>query len=284
MVGGFGFLLLLLLAGSLAGLSMAQPTRYRVEAWSRGRGLGLTSANRPVVGYYLRTARLLRLIGAMAGTVLPGLVMLAYQGEKSALGTFSGVAWAYVGYLVGSLYAELSLARPTGGRRAASLAPRSLGDYLPLSHVWAQRGLAGAVVAGGAFASLLDPAPVVWVNGFGTGAGAIVVALMALTVAVVVETLERWIVRRPQPLTRPDLVAADDAIRSHSLHSFCGSALALLVLLASAQAAVLGQRDLAGLRRPLFAAAAFGLLASFAICMSFAHRTWQVHRPVASVS
>ncbi len=232
-----------------------------------------------MIRYYLRTAKQLRVLGVIGGAVLPSLVALALQGSLHGMSVLWAVPWAYVGYLVGSLYAELALARPAPARRTASLELRSLRDYLPGHNLWVQRALAGAVVVVGTVATAVDPAPVLWVDGYGTPRDATVLAGVAVAVAVLVEILERWIVRRPQPLSGPDLVAADDAIRAQSLHSLCGSGLALLVLLASAQAVVLGQRDVGDLRRPVFAAAALGLLASVITCMSFGHRAWRVRRP-----
>ena len=102
-----------------------------VDEWALDRGLRLTDASRPMVGYYLRTARMLRFVGAVAGLVLPSLAAMAWNGHRDSVSTLSGVAWAYAGYLVGSLYAEVAVVRPSGQRRAASLLPRSLGDYLP---------------------------------------------------------------------------------------------------------------------------------------------------------
>jgi len=264
---------------------LAPAGRGDVDSWSRAHGLRLTDGNRPMVGYYLRTARQLRGIGMVAGAVLPAFVVRAYGGGMPEMAALWGIAWAYVGYLVGSLYAELALARPGSSRRAASLEPRSLHAYLPRRHLWWQRAVAGGVVGGGALAAILGPAPAVWVEGYGTGREpAALLSVSAIVVAVVAEVLERWLIRRPQPLSRPDLVAADDAIRSQSVHSLCGSSLALLVLLAAAQAVVLAQRDLGDLRRPVFAAAAFGLFASYVTCMRFGHRAWRVQRAEGAVS
>jgi hypothetical protein len=289
-VQSFGVSVSFLLLGVIALLWIMRLARWLVlggrdvEDWAQAHSLVLTAQNRPMICYYLRTATLLRVAGVVAGAVLPTFVVMALDGRRHGLAPFTGVAGAYVGFLVGALYAELALSRPTGRRRAASLAPRTIGDYLPGHHLWGQRLLALAVAAAGAVALGLDTGSPVWVDGRGaSGRDAVTVAVLAVAVAVAVEALERWVVRRPQPLSRPDLVAADDAIRSQSVHTLCGSGLALLVLLGSAQAAVLGQREIGELRRPAFAAAAGGLLASYVICVWFGNRRWRVRRPVAAI-
>ena len=260
-------------------VALAPPRRRRLDEWAEAHGLVLTAVNRPMVRYYLRTARLLRSLGVLAGAVLPTLAVRAWGGDQGT-GVPWGIVWAYVGYLVAALYAELTVVRPAPARRLASLAPRRLEDYLPAPHRWVQWSAAGAVVVGALAAAALDPAPTRWANGYGSGRTPVVLAAVAVGVAAVVELLERWVVRRPQPLGSADLVAADDAIRSQSVHSLCGGGVALLVLLASAQAAALGQRDLGDLRRALFAAAAGGVLASYVACKWLAHRAWRVRRPM----
>ena len=98
--------------------------------WAQARGFELTPENRPVVARYLRRARLLPVCGALAGVLLPTLVQLLWHGELVILGfhsdgsgaPYAGPFEVYIGYLLGALCAEVSLARPRDpARRSASL-------------------------------------------------------------------------------------------------------------------------------------------------------------------
>ena len=121
----------------------------RLLQWAQARGLELTPDNRPVVARYLRRARWLPVLGALVAVVLPTVVELVRSGELVILGfhtdgsgaPYAGPMEAYIGYLLGALCAEVSLARPTRSppvaRRAS--APRELADYLPRRLLVAQR-------------------------------------------------------------------------------------------------------------------------------------------------
>src|SRR5919198_149834 len=125
--------------------------------WARSHDLELTGETRPLVARYLRTARMLRTWGAAAGILLPSLVELAVKGRVQVMGfgtdgssaPLAGPVWIFVGYLLGALCAEVSLARPVGSaRRSASIVPRELDDYLPRRLLSAQRSLAVAALLG----------------------------------------------------------------------------------------------------------------------------------------
>jgi len=51
----------------------------------------------------------------------------------------------------------------------------------------------------------------------------------ALVVTAVVRVAQQRVLRRPQPLAAPDVLAADDAIRSRSMHSLAGGGAALVL-------------------------------------------------------
>jgi hypothetical protein len=258
-----------------------------VAEWARSHDLTLTAENRPMVAWYLRTARILRTWGAIGGLVVPTFVALAWSdrlkvaGVDSAGGISSGdVGWVFVGYLVGALYAELSLVRPRqAGRRAASLVPRELTQYLPRRLLLAQRGIAAWAV-GCVLASLLLPYPP---SRPGPPAVA-VLAFAAWTTAVAagLERLQRWVVSRPQPFTEPALVAADDAIRSQSLHSIAGAGLAFLLLGASGASLLVWLSDVAVLRWTMWLPAAVATLLSMVACQRYGSRGWRVRRPPAA--
>jgi hypothetical protein len=258
-----------------------------VGEWAEAHDLALTLANRPMVSWYLRTAGILRTWGAVGGVVLPALCALAWSGHLEILGydTEGGanpgdVSWIFLGYLVGVLYAEVSLVRPVDpARRAASLVPRDLEDYLPRRLLQAQRALGAAIVVGVLVAlglpyaaPFMAPGPVatavfvVWVTAFVLG----------------LERLQRWLVRRPQPFTDPSLVAADDAIRSQSVHSVAGAGLGILLLMVAGVCVLLASADVAVLRWTLWIPALAATLLALVTCRYYGHRPWRVRRPPLS--
>jgi uncharacterized integral membrane protein len=247
-----------------------------VAEWAQAHGLTLTARNRPTVRWYLLNARVLRTLGVLAGLFL---APLAY----SALGLKidnGGWLWAFVGYLVGALYAELALTRPPAKDRTASLVPRELTDYLPRKLIWAQRTLGALppMLCGVALAVDYRPpqqAP--------PRASVIVVALAAPLGAFALEAVERWLLQRPQPLAHPELLAADDAIRSQSVHSISGSGLAILLLLFALPCAALASSDIQLLRWTMWVPAIVASIGSFVSCLYYGHRAWRVQRPTAAL-
>lgn len=255
-----------------------------VADWAAAHGLALTAGNRPMVAWYLRAARVLRTWGAVGGLLVPSLLALAWSSHVEILGVDSGggtnpgdAVWIFVGYLIGALYAELSLVRPVGpARRSASLVPRRLEDYLPRRLLHAQRWL-GATGAAGILASLALPfdarfrlpgvIAVVSFAGFIAGS------------AIGLECLERWLVRRPQPFTDPSLVAADDAIRSQSVHSLAGAGVAFLLFGCGGVSVVLFSADVAVLHWTMWLPAVVATLSAPVVCTYYGHRAWRVRRP-----
>jgi hypothetical protein len=259
--------------------------------WARAHGVELTPESRAMVARYLRRARVLRTWGALGGLLLPSLVEFAVSGRVQLLGfgtdgsaaPYAGPIGAFIGYLVGALCAEVSLARPLDPeRRSASLVPRELEDYLPRRLLLVQRALGLAAVLGALALGLVpyDPqsaAEPEW-PGLLTG-GAIFAAFSAG-----LEALERWIVRRPQPFTNPALVAADDAIRAQSVHSLAGSGLALLLVVCSGIFVVLAASDVSVLRWTMWLPAVVALLLAIRACLDIGQRSWRVRRHIAGPS
>jgi hypothetical protein len=256
--------------------------------WAQAHGVELTPESRQMVARYLRKSRVLRTWGALAGLFLPSLAELALNGRVQLLGfgtdgsaaPYAGPIGAFVGYLVGSLYAEVSLARPVDrARRSASLVPRELADYLPRRLLRAQRALGIAAVFGVLVLGLVpyDPREAAEPEWLSLLTGAAVFAAFA----VGLEALERWLVRRPQPFTSPSLVAADDAIRAQSVHSLAGSGLALLLVLCSGICVALAASDVDVLRWTMWLPALAALFLSIRACLEIGHRGWRVRRPIA---
>src|SRR4051812_28446442 len=83
--------------------------------WAAAHDLQLTPENTAMVAWYLRTARRLRRLGALAGLVLPTLITLALGGpfRIAGFGRTSSqpgdIIYVFLGYLLGALYAEVSL-------------------------------------------------------------------------------------------------------------------------------------------------------------------------------
>jgi hypothetical protein len=259
-----------------------------LAGWARARGVEVTPESRPMLGAYLRNARALRTWGALAGVVLPSLVELAWHGRLQILGfgtdgsasPFSGPMWIFIGYLLGALLAEVSLARPLDpGRRSASLVPRELADYLPRRLVLAQRALGLAVLLGVvAIAAVPYPTGTTKPDALGLLAGGAFFAAFAAAL----EALERWLVRRPQPFTGPALVAADDAIRAQSVHSLAGAGLALLLVACSGVFAALTASDVHVLRSTMWLPALAAFVLAIRACIDIGHQPWRVTRRVAA--
>jgi hypothetical protein len=107
-------------------------------------------------------------------------------------------------------------------------------------------------------------------------------AALAAAFTVGVETLERWLVRRPQPYTDPSLVAADDAVRAESVRSVAGSGLALLLVTLSGIFAALAASEWDVLRATMWLPALVALALSIHACLGIVRRPWQGRRPVAA--
>jgi hypothetical protein len=252
----------------LALLSAAFLTRPEVAGWARAHALVLTEQNEPMVSWYWRTAGLLRTLGVLAGLVLPYLLIVVFGLPDLS---YAGWQFVFVGYLLGALYAEVALVRPAQGR--AFLVPRTLGDYLPARLLLAQRAL-GIVLVVGATAAFV----VVDGVAYGPGRPWLMVPAVTGVALLALELLQRWVVRRPQPMWSPSLVAADDAIRSQSVHSIAGSGIALgLVALALITGYLASSRY--QLLRWVFTVPTLLIpLIAIIVCLHYGHRSWRVTR------
>jgi hypothetical protein len=255
-----------------------------VDRWARERGLELTPESRPLVARYLRRARILRTWGGVAGAVLPSVIEYLWNGRVEVLGFGTdgtsaplGFGTIFVGYLVGALYAELSLPRPApAARRTASLSRRELEAYLPRWVILAQRVAAVAAAVGLVAAGMVPYSDGVHnPSSLSFAIGAVVV----LALGAGLEAIERWLVRRPQPFTSPELVAADDAIRAQSVHAVAGVGLALLLLMCSGVALGLQASEVDVLHWAMIGPAAICLILSLYACQGIAQEPWRVRRP-----
>lgn len=207
----------LLIAGIFLSRAYAEVDEGFVHTWANAHGLTLTTANRPLVWWYLRNARVLRTWGVLAGVMLPPLASIAFGRAEQGVST---TWWClFGGHLAGTLFAEVALRRPSpSGTRIATLERREVRQYLPARLRFAPLAITAVstlvVVAGFATGDLT--ASTRSTAYFTVGAAAAVTGLLAWC--------QRWIVTRPQPFTDAELVDADDALRSQSVHMLAAPA------------------------------------------------------------
>ena len=204
-------------------------SRPRVEAFARRQRLDITPDNGNQVIRYLATTRRWRAAGLACGVVLSVGPHLPTQLRFQPV-------WLFTGWFAGALVAEARVAHlGFGARRAASLQRRRPSTYLPRlawALVPAAAAVALAVAAGTALLALTDRADPDW------WAGAWLVA--ALLLAAAVRGVQRVVLRRPQPFAPADVLAADDAIRSRSLHVLAGGGAALVMFCVFGQLGAVG--------------------------------------------
>lgn len=204
----FGVLLL------LCSLPFQAVSRARVAKLARRQSLPITMANGPIVIGYLATTRRWRGTGMLL-SVAGGLV----HARLTDSGSDVRVAALFAGWFVGAVIAEWRVSVHTSGvgRRRASLVPRRLSDYLP-GHV------RFSVLT--AFALLLAVELVGLLSNSGWQPELTGWLVLTLVTAAVIVAVGRHILSRPQPVAAADVLAADEAIRSRSLHVLAGAALA----------------------------------------------------------
>lgn len=202
--------------------------RRRVEEFARLHSLRVTPGNGNQIIAYRATTRRWRAAGFTLGVLAPAALSRS---------SFAGFGWALAGWFAGAAVAELRIAHLDRGPRAsASLTARRAADYVPWAGRWAVPGAMVLCVMTGVYCVARHHshpegdlrAVALWtVVGLGVG----VVALASM----------RHVLRRPQPLAEPDRLAADDAIRSRSLHVLAAAG---MVLTGSCIGAQLGAADI----------------------------------------
>lgn len=195
----------------------------RLNRFGRRYGLLPTADSGNHIIAYLAITRRWRAFGLVVGVIvsivsgLPGI-------QISSLPLFAG-------WFVGALIAELRvLPPPFGPRRAALVAPRKMEAYLrPFARALLLASVAPAFVLG--LLRMRDTWP--W-------------TLAALAVALAVWRIQLRVLHRSQPAAPADVIAADDAIRSRSLHVLAGGGSALVLFCVLAQLTELGLVPVAG--------------------------------------
>ncbi|MBV1854640.1 hypothetical protein [Catellatospora tritici] len=207
-------------------------SRARLRRFADRHALPMTVDNGPRVIAYLAVTRRWRAAGVAFGFVLYTLPWLAEDRF--------GINFTYLlaGWFVGALLAEARLARPVAGRRAASLLPRTPARYLPPL-------LRGALPVAALLCLVLAGLNALWPQPFSLTEGVswpVRFAVWLGTTAVVlllVRVVTRAVLHRPQPVAAPDVLAADDAVRSRSLHVLAAAGTALVLYCVLAELALL---------------------------------------------
>ncbi len=208
-----------------------QPSAHHdrgAERWARVSGLQLTPLNRALVASYVGRTRRFRLVGGFSGLFFP--LLSIFTGGPLPKPFDFGLFDALLGYLLGAVIAEVSFRRPRGELPSASLVPRSVTDYLAR---WYRIALGLGAGVGVVAAIWYETIPGRETSGPGAPPSLIVLLVMILGTWLTVELLQRYIVARPQPAVNVDLLRADDAIRSASIHALAGAGLALELIVAS---------------------------------------------------
>jgi hypothetical protein len=201
-----------------ADLASGPVSRARLALFARRHNLVITAANGNQVIRYLATTRRWRVGGAWFSA-------LALLAMSIGLGSVQvSLLVLAVGWFGGALIAEVRLAPVRAGpRRAASVAPRLPESYLARP-TWLLLPAAGWVSVAVAVLILIVAAR----GGGVTGPAAVGWSTLAIVLAVVVDVVRHGVLRRGQPVAAPDVLAADDAMRSRSLHVLTGCGFVLV--------------------------------------------------------
>jgi hypothetical protein len=253
-----------------------------VDEWAVGHGVQVTGRNVEFVDAYVREGHRLRLVCGFGGWFVAQAVAAATGIDLH----LPGLVWLLAGYLVGCVWSEAWLTRlPEGTERAASLTTRRLSDYLAGRLRTAQVVLPVlsvllALVTWGVHPSRseLGRSGFLSTNAADLHSMAIAAGLAGPLVMLGIWLLERHIVMKPQPLVDHDLLAADDAVRSSSVHLLSGTGCAIVLTLMATMFTYLAEVDpgqSAGV--PTFAAICCFLLALVS-WRYYGHRGFRVLR------
>jgi hypothetical protein len=264
---------LLVILGLVVKAAWSGRGRWNPTVWARQMDLQLTPRNEAIVRSYIARTRLLRSTGALLGLFAPWIYQ-AFVGGPPPVPVDFGLFDALLGYLLGAVIAELTIKRPKADEPSASLVPRELSDYVPSGFITALRLSAlVALILVPLYRLLPTRLDLVDLNDFPPE---LVILPMILLIGFGVEFLQRYIVARSQPAVESDLVDADDAIRSASVHALSGAGIALELLIVSGQ--LLNLAVVSNLQLLRWTLPALALL-TFAIAIgSWVHLTKPFHR------
>ena len=198
----------------LATVPFRDVTRQRVQRFAQREQLPITAANGMTVISYLATTRRWRGAGLLASVITTSVLALVHHDRLQV-----SITSLFIGWFVGAVIAEwrISVLSPTASRRSATLAPRRLANYLAAWVRWAAAVSAAGVVLVCAVGQAFTSRHVALCG----------LLLLALTSTALVWLVGRHILERPQPALDPGVRAADESIRSRSLHVLAGSIIAI---------------------------------------------------------
>jgi len=265
--------------------SFRTPAVGPVDEWASGHGVQVTGRNVEFVDAYVREGHRLRLVCGFGGWFVAQAVAAATGLDLH----LPGLIWLLAGYLVGCVWSEAWLTRlPEGTERAASLTTRRLPDYLAGRLRTAQVVLPALSAARALAAWQVHPTATRGQFGVSSLASdpatlhsvAIAAGLAAPLVMLGIWLLERHIVAKPQPLVDDDLLTADDAVRSSSVHLLSGTGCAIVLLLMATVLGYLGETS----RGAGNGAAVFASVVCFVLALVswryYGHRGFRVLRSV----
>jgi len=200
----------------LAVVALRPVSARELTRFTNRYGLELKPGTMTAVTQSVRRGRTGRLVGAALGLSLYP-VLLAFGVEIPS----QSLAYGLVGYLVGAFMTSLAPTSLEDEVRHASLVPRRPSDYLPRIAL-VTPAVAVVVSTAALIAYLIEPRRTVAdFYGSPSGLAAAAIATVATFVAI------RIVVARPQPVTSPEMVVVDDAVRTQAIHTLAGSGIAV---------------------------------------------------------
>ena len=208
----------------VVGMVWGGVSRGQLARFARRQRLEITPTNGEQVIRYLAHTRRWRAAG-----VIVGVVASVAAGLPDGRVNVNFIA-LFAGWFIGALAAEVRMARgPVGARRVASLSPRTFHRYVGrLTWLLLPASLAVAVTV----AAVAIP--------HGHVVRQVVTLLVALGITIATMIIRSRVIGRAQPHLAPDALAADNAIRSRSLHALCGGGAALVLMCVADQIAAPG--------------------------------------------
>jgi hypothetical protein len=233
----FGIAMVVLIALAVVSRGLRLDEGY-VERWATSSGLELTDETGRAAERRLLRSRRSRTVGALVGFLGP-VIYAEIPGWGVTSGWDPG-QWStvlmFAGYVIGAAFAELVMDRPRSGATPPAPGSRRLGDYLSSQVLLAQRGLAVlAAILVVAYIIVEPNSPVV-----APSAGAAVLfGLAALSLAAMLEGLQRSVIARRRWVASSGELAFDDAARSFSVRLVSAGGIPLLIFFVAGPVAAL---------------------------------------------